>query len=118
MKLVILAIVAALAVTAPVAELAAKPLSRMLADSGLTPEDTELMRQATGQLVVNGVPQVGKQAAWDNPQSGSSGTVTLQRMQGDCGYLEHQTHPQGREQALTIRTRLCQNADGQWLLAP
>lgn len=96
----------------------AKPLSRIIAESGLSPDDFQLMKQSMGKLVVNGVPQVGKTVPWTNPATGSRGSVTLQEMRENCGFLQQTAYPQGRETPIQIRSRMCRQADGTWLLTP
>ncbi|MEX0351485.1 MAG: hypothetical protein AB3N15_18830 [Paracoccaceae bacterium] len=100
------------------ADVQAKPLSRIISESGLSPEDFQLMQQAMGKLVVNGVPQVGKTVAWENPATKSRGSVTLNEMRENCGFLQQVAHPKGREQPVQIRSRMCKQADGRWLLVP
>ncbi|MCL6283848.1 hypothetical protein M3P21_09935 [Ruegeria sp. 2012CJ41-6] len=118
MKQIILTLCLSFALVGLAAQSQAKPLSRIIAESGLSPEDFQLMQQAMGQLVVNGVPQVGKTVAWDNPATKSSGSVTLQEMRDNCGFLQQLAHPKGAEQPVQIRSRMCQQADGKWLLVP
>ena len=53
---------AALALSA--SSLSAQPLSRMLASSGLSPEDFDIMGNYAATLYQPGTPQTGAQAQW------------------------------------------------------
>ena len=96
----------------------AKPLSRIIREIGLTPDDYEVMQTTVDQLFANGVPSVGRQLSWNNPDSGSKGTVKLRARRDSCVYLQHFVFPQGAPQSREIRTRWCQDANGTWLLTP
>ncbi len=96
----------------------AKSLSRIISEIGLTPDDYKVMQNTVDQLFVNGVPNVGRQLSWNNPDSGSKGTVKLRAQQGNCVYLQHFVRPKGASASREIRTRWCQDANGTWLLTP
>lgn len=96
----------------------AKPLSRIIAEIGLSPEDFQLMGAASRQLVVDGRPVAGREATWENASTDSRGSVRVDAVQGDCATLHHTIHPAGAEQAKLIGTRLCKGADGGWMLTP
>jgi surface antigen len=96
----------------------AKSLSRIIADSGLSPQDFDMMRTAEHTLYATASPKVGKTANWDNPQSGSRGSVKLDSMQSGCAMLHHVVYPKGRPQALELRNRMCKSSDGRWLVTP
>ncbi|SDD25833.1 hypothetical protein [Ruegeria marina] len=96
----------------------AKPLSRIIAELGLSPEDFQLMGAASRQLVVDDRPVVGREATWENAATDSRGSVRVDAVQGDCAVLHHTIHPTGAEQAKLIGTRLCKGADGVWMMTP
>lgn len=96
----------------------AKPLSRIIREIGLTPDDYKVMQATVDQLFANGVPAVGRQLSWNNPETASKGTVKLRARQGSCVYLQHFVFPKGAPQSREIRTRWCQDANGTWLLTP
>ncbi len=96
----------------------AKSLSRIISEIGLTPDDYKVMQATVDQLFANGIPSVGRQLSWNNPDSGSKGTVKLRARQGSCVYLQHFVFPKAATQSREIRTRWCQDANGTWLLTP
>ncbi|UWQ92267.1 hypothetical protein K3727_05565 [Rhodobacteraceae bacterium M382] len=96
----------------------AKSLSRMLATSGLSPEDLDAMGGASRSLYAAAGTAIGATATWNNPKTGSHGVVKLEKRSGSCATLLHSTYPNGREQGLPLRTRQCQGADGTWQLQP
>lgn len=96
----------------------AKPLSRIIAEIGLSPEDFQLMGAASRQLVVDDRPVVGREATWENAGTDSRGAVRVDAVQGECAVLHHTIHPAGAAQAKLIGTRLCKGADGGWMLTP
>lgn len=106
---------AALAVGAAEAQ---KSISRMISDLGLSPADFQMMNAATDQLVVQGRPSVGRQVSWSNPDTQSKGVVKVRAVRDNCAHLQHFIYPGGTAQPREIRTRLCQDAGGNWLLAP
>lgn len=97
---------------------AAKPLSRIIREIGLTPEDFRFLDAATSKLVDDNVPSPGEQASWHNPETNSKGTVRVRGVQGNCAVLQNIIHPKGEETSRDIRTRLCRDAGGNWLLSP
>lgn len=111
-------IVAGFLAAALIGPVDAKPLSRIIAETGLSPEDFSMMSEASSQLVVNGQPVVGRRVSWSNPDSGSKGSVRLQAMRGECGYVQHITYPGGGDRPFEIRARLCRDANGDWILVP
>ncbi|UWQ63435.1 hypothetical protein K3723_03805 [Leisingera caerulea] len=104
------AMVAAL-VAAPAA---ANPLSRILAKSGLTPQDTNLMRRAEQALLAEGGS--GQRARWNNPDSGAQGVVRVAGKEGDCLLLQHKAFLKDSEDAKQVRRKFCPSG-GDWLLS-
>lgn len=108
---------AALALAA--SSLSAQPLSRMLASSGLSPEDFDVMGNYAATLYERGSPRAGAQAQWSNRETGASGTVTLEKLEGNCVTLLHKARSAtANARPVEIRTRRCKNDDGVWVLTP
>ncbi len=101
-----------------VAAVQAKPLSRIIAEMGLSPQDFEVLSEASNSLLSSGAPTVGQERAWTNDATGSKGTVRISAVQGDCVSLLHSVEPGGDEPSRQARTRRCKDANGNWLLAP
>ena len=93
---------------------AANPLSRILAKSGLTPQDTNLMRRAEQALLAEGGS--GQRARWNNPDSGAQGVVRVAGKEGDCLLLQHQAYLKDSEDAKQVRRKFCPSG-GDWLLS-
>ena len=96
----------------------AKSLGRILAETGLSSEDFDLMGQYAAGLYQRGTPKTGASVKWANGESGASGTVTLEAVKGDCVSLRHEATAGGRDKPVLIQTRRCKNADGVWVLQP
>lgn len=96
----------------------AKPLSRIIAEMGLTPADFEVVNAASNALLSGGTPGRGQEQAWVNEDTGSKGTIRVQSVEGNCVVLQHLVQPEGAEEARDIRTRRCKDASGNWILAP
>lgn len=96
----------------------AQTISRIISNTGLSPEDFSLMNQAAQSLYDVPAPRVGSEASWKNPDTQSHGTVRLTRMQQSCASLQHMAHPKGAAAARDIRLRWCKTADGAWVLQP
>ena len=67
----------------------AKSLSRILAETGLSSEDFDMMGQYAAGLYERGTPKAGSRAQWSNDSSGAAGTVTLDAVSGKCVSLRH-----------------------------
>lgn len=105
---------AVLAVAALVAmPAAANPLSRMLAKSGLTPEDFNLMREAEQTLLAGAQ---GGAVQWNNPASEAHGDVRLRGKEGDCLLVQHQAFLKGSQTPKQARRKFCPSGGG-WLLS-
>ncbi len=96
----------------------AKPLSRIIAEMGLSPADFEVLNDTSNALLSSGSPSVGQERAWLNQATGSKGTIRVQSVQDNCVILQHVVQPEGAAQARDIRTRRCRTADGNWILTP
>ncbi len=96
----------------------AKPLSRIIAEMGLSPADFEVVSATANSLLSSGAPSAGKEKAWSNADTGSKGTVRIQSVQGNCVQLQHVVQPAGAESARDIRTRRCNDGSGNWILTP
>lgn len=111
----IAASVLALSLTASVS---AKSLSRMVAETGLSPEDFNILTETARPLYETASPRAGATASWDNPDSGNRGVVRLDSLSGGCAVLTHQVYAKGATEPRAIRSRRCKSAEGKWLLAP
>lgn len=92
----------------------AKPLSRMLAQSGLAPEDITMMTAAADTLFA-GAPQPGAREDWQNTESGSRGNVQILSVGDGCAVLRHQFRPGGADRTQQVQNQRCRNAQGQWV---
>ena len=78
----------AIAMAAPVGGMA-KPLSKILADSGLSPQDFDLITSTEKELYTPTVKATGTKLAWSNPKTGARGEVKLAAVRGECVFIEH-----------------------------
>lgn len=96
----------------------ARPLSRILKDSGLSPEDFQIMGDTARPLYDTATPQAGSKADWVNEQSGSFGSVELVQFRDNCADLRHMVHPRGAADPREVRARWCKTEAGDWVLTP
>lgn len=115
--LVKLIVALAIVMSAPVGVMA-KPLSKILADSGLSPQDFDLLTATEKELYIPTVKSAGTKLSWSNPESGARGEVRLAAVRGDCVFIEHLVYPKGGTEPIVLRPEMCKAADGRWLLAP
>ncbi len=94
----------------------AQPLSKMLADSGLSPADFKLLGAAEMDLLRRSGLRAGHERAWSNPDSGARGTVRAVAVRGNCVDLLHVIHAEGRPEPAELQIKMCKSADGRWLL--
>ncbi len=94
----------------------AKPLSEMLAKSGLSPADFEQMAAAEQALLNRADPHAGQEITWSNPDSGSHGTAQIVAVQDGCVQLLHKVHPKGQADPVDLPVKMCKSTDGRWLL--
>lgn len=92
------------------------PLSKTLAATGLNPEDLAIMSAAGEKVYKAPQPKVGNQSSWENPKSGSNGTVEIDAVEGNCVILLHKFQARNRPNAQPVRVRWCKKADGAWQL--
>lgn len=107
----------AIALAAPVGVMA-KPLSKILADSGLSPQDFELLTATEKELYTPTVKPTGTKLDWSNPETGARGEVTLAAVRGNCVFIEHAIYPTDATKPVELKPQMCKAADGRWLLAP
>ncbi|MEX0365929.1 MAG: hypothetical protein AB3N22_07660 [Ruegeria sp.] len=118
MKRLITAVLAASALAGAAVVAEAKPLSRIIAEMGLSPADFELVNAASNSLFADGAPSAGQEAEWQNEATGAKGTVRVREMRDNCAHLQHFILPKGAEASNQVRTRRCRDASGNWVLTP
>ncbi|MGV6804012.1 MAG: hypothetical protein ACWA49_07380 [Ruegeria sp.] len=96
----------------------AKPLSRIIAEMGLSPEDYQVLSATTSAMLTGGAPSVGQERSWVNEQTGTKGTVRVRDIRGNCVHFQHFVQPAGAAPNPEIRTRQCKDASGNWILTP
>lgn len=109
-------LLAAFSVAAPFAS--AKSLSRILADSGLTPADFDMVQNSAKTLYDTPNHKPGQNVDWSNPESGAHGSAQLKTVRGNCAYILHKVYVRDATRPRELRTEYCQSADGEWLLQP
>ncbi|WP_424985276.1 hypothetical protein [Microbulbifer sp. S227A] len=112
-----LTLVLVIALTAPAAGIA-KPLSKLLAGSGLSPQDFDMMQATEKQLYTPRVRASGTTLSWSNPATGAHGDVKLAAVRGECVFIEHSVYPRDAVKPVQLKPQMCKSADGRWLLAP
>jgi len=111
-----LMIIAALAPGATA--LSAKPLSKIIRETGLTSDDFALLSDSGESLYDTASPRPGKVVSWSNPDSKSHGTARLAAMRDNCAFVQHMVFPKEATKPKEIRTRVCRDASGKWALQP
>ncbi|WP_170604639.1 hypothetical protein [Ruegeria arenilitoris] len=96
----------------------AKPLSRIISETGLSPEDFEVLSATSDSMLASGTPRAGKEREWINESTGSKGTIRVLEVRDNCASLQHFIRPAGVSQTRQIRTRRCRDANGNWILTP
>ena len=85
---------------------------------GLSAEDNRLLFASIAKLNAAEPAEVGRSAAWSNPQTNSSGTSTILRVfrSGgmDCHLLKHQIVTAGQTPARDYRFTWCRTSTGEW----
>ena len=97
-------------------ESAAKSMAKIMADSGLSPEDFEIMGQQAATLYTVASPRKGATTQWKNDATRSYGTVILMGMPKNCAVLRHLIYTKGAKKAREFRLRRCKTSDGSWIL--
>ena len=118
MRNIAILIAALIFATAAPISVGAKPLGIILAQSGLSPKDLELLSATEKQLYSPTVKTVGSKLSWTNPDTGAHGTVRLAEVRGNCVFIQHVVYPKGEKKPVELRPHLCKAADGRWLLEP
>lgn len=93
-------------------------LSKMIADTGMSPDDFTMMEAAARGLYAERAPRAGASADWSNPDSGTHGHVVLSAVDGDCVTIRHQVNVKGAAEARKLSARRCRDDQGKWLLQP
>jgi len=96
----------------------ARSLADTLRRTGMSQEDINVMSEAAGVLYRQGTPKVGQSVEWTNPDSGTSGTSTLQSFENKCATLRHVVVTTRRPEPQDFLFRQCQTATGTWILTP
>lgn len=95
----------------------AKSISRILATSGLEPEDFLTMGSVARSLYDTANPQVGASKTWVNDETGSKGSVKLESFKDGCAVLLHTVQAASKPSAVPIPTKQCRTAEGTWQLS-
>ena len=90
----------------------------------LTSRDFQEMSAAVDPLLNDETIPIGTARSWNNPRSGNSGTITLERrftqdFQGKtlpCRTLRYHTVIRNRSDPFNLRINRCKVADGNWML--
>ena len=90
----------------------------------LTSRDFQEMSAAVDPLLNDETIPIGTARSWNNPRSGNSGTITLERrftqdFQGNtlpCRTLRYHTVIRNRSDPFNLRINRCKVADGNWML--
>ncbi|WP_037311988.1 hypothetical protein [Ruegeria halocynthiae] len=96
----------------------AKPLSRIIAETGLSPADFNIVAATADAMLAGGTPQVGTESTWHSDETGSKGTIRVGEVRDNCVQLQHFIQPAGADETREIRTRRCRDAAGNWVLTP
>ncbi len=112
-----LMLVLAVALAAPTGA-TAKPLSKLLADSGLSPQDFDMLLAKEKELYIPKVRKTGTTLSWSNPATGARGDVKLASVRGNCVVIAHSIYPRDVVEPILLEPKMCKSADGRWLLAP
>ena len=116
MKNLLLAGFICLAAVLSTTEAQAQSIAKILSESGLLPQDFEIMSAQAATLYKNGNPRKGATTRWKNDASRSHGTVELVAIQQNCALLRHIVYPKGIKTAREIRMRRCKTTEGKWIL--
>ena len=111
------ALVVAISAVFAVVPATAKPLSRILAQSPLSPADFDAMRAAETALYGHAGVKVGSSVKWSNPETSSHGVVKVTAKQGACVSLQHKAYPNGGATMTNVSRKFCKGTDGKWLLS-
>jgi len=91
---------------------------RNSAAQDLTEKDLEIIGAAAKPLYKVENPEVGKSAAWTNPESGNFGTIELVEVyewrKMPCRKLQHLMQVKGWRDTLNMTVDRCQIPSGEW----
>ncbi|WP_158964357.1 hypothetical protein [Chachezhania sediminis] len=117
-RLIATALLAAAVLTGMSGTASAKSIHKMIVDTGLTDADFQIMGDAGRTLYVDKTAKVGAEAIWQNPETGSHGTVEVQKIEGNCVILQH-LYVSGRTKKQTSTwLKQCKQPNGSWVLTP
>jgi len=117
MRYVLTLLLALMATASLTPAVTGKPLGKILRQSGLSPEDFELLGAAEMSLLKNGMPRAGSKTSWSNPETKSHGIVRVAAIRENCVYFQHFFHPKGDAKQVELRDAMCRTAEGKWLLS-
>lgn len=84
----------------------------------LTDEDLQVMNAAASKLRESETTPIGQTETWSNPNSGSSGTVTLlqrfQRRDLPCQKIRHAFRDKAHADASVLDIDVCRLPSGEW----
>lgn len=117
-------LLARLTLCLPLAALAApgqaqiNPFGWQLNQRSLSSDDLTLLFDSTAHLNAMPAVAVGASNAWNNEQTGSSGTTTVTRVYQSgsmpCHDLRYALRPQGQQPPRIYDMTWCKTDDGQW----
>ena len=96
----------------------AQSLSKIIASTGLSPQDFKLLQAAESQVYETGTPTPGRTADWENKETGSKGTAELMAFKNNCAIIKHVYYPKGAPKAEGFEIQICKSADGVWRITP
>ncbi|MEM6679169.1 MAG: hypothetical protein AAF675_14990 [Pseudomonadota bacterium] len=91
-------------------------LRGLISGTGLQSSDFEMMREAAAGLYDVSEPSIGSEAAWENAETGATGTVTLSGWDGTCADLDHSFRAGGTTTTQPFASRRCRSDAGEWVL--
>ena len=96
--------------------LQANSLTKSLRNSGLSPEDIEIMTGQAASLYTSRSLRIGDKAEWKNDDSGTIGSVEILAIEGNCVKLGHVFTTSKRNKPQRMKLRRCKDADGNWIM--
>lgn len=107
----ILVLVSVLTVMCAAQMAAAKPLARILKESGLTQSDFDQILAAEQALIAYGHPP--RTQGWQNSETGAKGASEPVSSRGACLYIRHLVTLTAASPRREFRTALCRSSDGE-----
>jgi len=109
--------IAALAVLISTAfPLSAEPLGNLLASTGMTQEDVNIMVQTASELYVSGNATVGADTAWLNPETEAHGLAEILEVEANCVQIAYKFRTSKQPKLQVFKIRRCLT-DGKWVLS-